>query len=104
MTGTPTLPSAPGQCMSDGPVKTVEEILIYESPDGGKTVYSRKSGDTNRELVKWDDGRTERVLKFTHWRGILDLAETEPSLRDAVQQVEVLYELLRDRRTGPGLL
>jgi hypothetical protein len=104
VTVTPTLPLVPGQFMSDGPVKTVEEILIYESPDGGKTVYSRKSGDTNRELVKWDDGRTERVLKFTHWRGILDLAETEPSLRDAVQQVEVLYELLRDQRTGPGLL
>ena len=25
---------------------------IYESPDGGKTIYRRKSGDDERELVK----------------------------------------------------
>ncbi len=28
---------------------------IYESPDGGKTVYQRKVGESERELVKdWD--------------------------------------------------
>lgn len=29
-----------------------KEELIYESPDGGKTVYSRKPGQTERTLVK----------------------------------------------------
>jgi hypothetical protein len=28
--------------------------LIYESPDNGKTVYTRKPGETNRTLVKED--------------------------------------------------
>ncbi len=42
--------------------KLAEEIVsdndtgyIYESPDGGKTVYQRKVGESERELVKdWD--------------------------------------------------
>ncbi len=89
--------------MSDGQIRALEEIVIYESPDGGKTVYSRKSGETQREMVKWDPDRTARLLKFTKWNGIMDLAETEPALRDALEQVEVLYELLRDRRPKPEL-
>ena len=28
---------------------------IYESPDGGKTIYRRKSGDDERELVKGEE-------------------------------------------------
>ncbi len=29
-----------------------KEIYIYESPDKGKTVYRRKFGETERELLK----------------------------------------------------
>jgi len=28
--------------------------LIYESPDGGKTVYARKPGETERVIIKED--------------------------------------------------
>ena len=28
---------------------------IYESPDGGKTIYRRKSGDDERELIKGEE-------------------------------------------------
>ena len=28
---------------------------IYESPDGGKTIYRRKSGDDKRELIKGEE-------------------------------------------------
>ena len=27
------------------------DVVIYESPDGGKTVYARVTGQTGRELV-----------------------------------------------------
>ena len=30
----------------------MKDEYIYESPDKGKTVYRRKSGDTERELIK----------------------------------------------------
>ena len=29
-----------------------KQLNIFESPDGGKTVYKRKSGDTDRRRVK----------------------------------------------------
>lgn len=74
--------------------------MIYESPDGGKTIYSRRAGSGEREMVKMDEHRANRALKFATWNGILELAEREPALRDLVEQTEILYELLRDRRSG----
>ena len=29
----------------------VKRDIIYESPDGGKTIYSRRAGDTERTVV-----------------------------------------------------
>jgi len=29
----------------------VKRDIIYESPDGGKTIYSRRAGDTKRTIV-----------------------------------------------------
>ena len=29
-----------------------EDVDIFESPDGGETVYKRKSGETDREQIK----------------------------------------------------
>ena len=29
-------------------IKSITEALIYESPDGGQTVYVRKPGETHR--------------------------------------------------------
>ena len=37
--------------------------LIFESPDGGKTVYARQSGSTDRWIWKYDEG-TEAMLKY----------------------------------------
>ena len=35
-------------------IKSMQEIIIYESPDGGKTVYARKQGETVRHLHSVD--------------------------------------------------
>lgn len=70
--------------------------MIYESPDGGKTVYSRDFGSHQRTLVKrsheFDD--LDRVAK---WLAILELAKTCPDLEKALQHIEVLYELIRSK-------
>ena len=34
----------------------MQEGFIYESPDGGKTIYRRKANDTTRELHRKDGG------------------------------------------------
>ena len=68
--------------------------LIYESPDGGKTVYSRKRGSANRTLVK-EDPEKYHLSRWYEWREILKLSETEPSLRDAIEQAEIVYALIK---------
>ena len=75
-------------------IKSHEEIVIYESPDGGKTVYSRKSGSSNRTMIK-EDTSQHYLAKWYEWKEILKLAETEPSLADAINKAEMLYVILK---------
>jgi len=75
-------------------IKSHEEIVIYESPDGGKTVYSRKSGSPDRTMVKEDDTK-HYITRWYEWKEILKLAETEPSLADAINQAEIIYALVK---------
>jgi len=75
-------------------IKSSEEIIIYESPDGGKTVYSRKSGSSDRTLVQ-EDSNKHYITKWYEWREILKLAETEPSLANAINKAEMLYVILK---------
>ena len=41
---------------------------IYESPDGGKTVYERDFGKTERKLVEPDDPEPERYYYWMLWK------------------------------------
>ena len=75
-------------------IKSSEEIVIYESPDGGKTVYSRKSGSSERTLTK-EDPNKHYITKWYEWREILKLSETEPSLADAIKKAEIIYALVK---------
>ena len=75
-------------------IKSREEIIIYESPDGGKTVYSRKSGSSDRTLIK-EDTSQNYITKWYEWKEILKLAETEPSLANAINKAEMLYVILK---------
>jgi len=75
-------------------IKSSEEIIIYESPDGGKTVYSRKSGSSNRTMIKEDNSRNY-VTRWYEWRDIIKLSETEPSLADAINKAEMIYALIK---------
>lgn len=75
-------------------IKSSEEIIIYESSDGGKTVYSRKSGSLDRTLIK-EDTTQNYITKWYEWKEILKLAETESSLANAINKAEMLYVILK---------
>ena len=75
-------------------IKSSEEIIIYESPDGGKTVYSRKSGSSDRTLIQ-EDPNKHYITRWYEWRDILTLAEREPSLADAINKAEIIYVLVK---------
>lgn len=74
---------------------------IFESPDKGKTVYSREAGDTARELVKdtrTHDGRPllEHLKEAKLWGNIHRAALTNPALQIALDHVKVTYALTKD--------
>ena len=75
--------------------QSIEEYVVYESPDGGKTIYSRKSGSSDRTMIQ-EDPEKKITQRWLTWKEILKLAETEPSLRDAVEQAEIVYALIKE--------
>lgn len=71
---------------------------IYESPDGGKTVYTRDFLDNNRVIVKEElsHSKVGDFLERQEWHQILLEAKTNPTLQDAINRVKVLYHLSKN--------
>ena len=73
---------------------------VFESPDGGDTVYSREPGSDQRELVKSYDSRTpdgrplyEHIQEDKLWRSIRRAADTNPALQDVLERAIMVYHL-----------
>jgi hypothetical protein len=69
---------------------------IYESPDGGKTVFQREIGSDDRVLI--DDQTAEQrddLERWLVWRNILTAAKTDPEIKEALDRIKMLYELKR---------
>jgi hypothetical protein len=69
---------------------------IYESPDGGNTVFRRVPGSDRRELHsvsdqkrKWDQQVEEEML----WVKIFQASKTNPALQQALERALVIYRL-----------
>ena len=72
---------------------------IFESPDGGKTIYRRTTGNAHREL--WyesndlirmkDDFREDQ-----EWQQIRRAAKDDPELARMLQQVKMYWILKRE--------
>ena len=77
-------------------IKNIEEITIFESPDGGKTVYSRKSGQdiSERVCIQEDPEKKDRE-RWLEWRDILAASKDNQGLADLIEKVEVYYRLLK---------
>lgn len=77
-------------------IKSTEEIIIYESPDGGKTVYARKPGETVRHLhsvnPEWQKEQ-ELKVRWVNLREAVNMADTDPAMNDLIEKVEIYYQL-----------
>lgn len=70
--------------------------LIYESPNGGKTVYGRKPGTVEKHLVYEDPAFIKEQKIKQRWmnlKGAVFMAEEDTTLNDALNTVEILYKL-----------
>lgn len=74
--------------------------MIYESPDGGKTVYERESGSSERKLIRDNrtiDGRPlhEHIMENKLWGEIHRAAKTNVALADILEQAKIVYALIK---------
>lgn len=81
--------------------------LIYESPDGGKTIYARERGSSERTLLgyHYDINNSHVNTKSPGqqdyedhmlWNEIRQEAKTNPALQKAMDRVKLIYRLSKD--------
>ncbi|MFZ4600047.1 MAG: hypothetical protein ACOYNN_15520 [Terrimicrobiaceae bacterium] len=79
-------------------VSKITEVTIFESPDGGRTVYARKPGTIERTL-HWQDPKLQQELKELEaqkrWVDIFQARRGNAELDRLCEQVEIIYELGR---------
>ena len=69
---------------------------IFESPDGGETIYAREAGQPLRRLVKADRSKLDRILEDKMWGQIRRMGETNPTMRAELDRVIMLFNLLKE--------
>ena len=70
--------------------------IIYESPDGGETIYGRYRGETERFLVGESLKAMERRTGISEdklWRDIRKAATNNPTLQQAIDRAIMIYHL-----------
>jgi hypothetical protein len=77
-------------------VNKITEVTIFESPDGGRTVYARQPGSDHRTLHS-QDPELQRELKELEqekrWVDIFGARKDNVELDRLCEQIEILYEL-----------
>lgn len=71
---------------------------IYESPDGGTTIYKRQIGSTDRLLHHIDEKKKMQDAldaEWIVWKQILIASQKNPALQQTLAQARVIYELSR---------
>ena len=71
---------------------------IFESPDGGKTVFERDERSVTRKLSairRNHEIAHEKMIEESNWLAILRAAKTDPRLQAEVDRVRMFYELMK---------
>lgn len=84
-------------------VNKITEYSIFESPDGGETVYARLPGRSDQ--IKISESNRVRRLKqdMTEtelWHNIRQTSKTNAALQEAMDRVILLYHLSKDKDYG----
>lgn len=84
-------------------VNKITQYSIFESPDGGETVYARLPGRSDQ--IKISESNRVRRLKqdMTEtelWHNIRQTAKTNAVLQEAMDRVILLYHLSKDKDYG----
>lgn len=84
--------------------------LIYESPDGGHTIYAREQGQVERVMISQDEyakqvtknkiekisSRQQELEEAQLWYKIRQSAKINPALQKALDRSILIYKLISD--------
>ena len=84
-------------CMEQQELFETEGPWIYESPDGGSTLYRRKANDPHhkRELVEQLDGEFRDYRDWVYKQDWTELSKT-PMIKEQLDKLRVLVELMKE--------
>lgn len=77
--------------------------IIYESPDGGETVYARYHGETDRWMVGQSmtaRSKLDQLKEDKLWGEIRRAAKSNPVLQDALERAIMIYHLSKKDDQG----
>jgi hypothetical protein len=69
---------------------------VFESPDGGHTIYVRQAGSPHRKLHSISakkQAELQQQKQWDLWRNILSKSQQDAELRDMLDRIEVYYAL-----------
>ena len=74
---------------------------IYESPDGGDTVYAREAGAPieSRVMIGQSWQARERIEQRM-WNEIYSKRNLNPALTEAVEKCIIIYKLSKETKDG----
>ena len=74
-----------------------KDKFIYESPDGGDTLYRRRVNDPlhKRELVRRIDGEFKDYRDWVYKQDWTELSKT-PMIKEQLDKLRVLVELMKE--------
>lgn len=70
--------------------------MIYESPDGGKTVHAREFGKSREWDVEVWESQARQAADFELFREIWSKGRTDPQIAAILDQAKTLYLLSKD--------
>ena len=73
-----------------------ESPYIFESPDGGQTVYGRLPGSTTRVLLS--QSHSVDYFDSFKWKDIIRESKTNETLADLINKVEMTYALIKKEK------
>jgi hypothetical protein len=77
-------------------VSKITEVTIFESPDGGRTVYARQPGSAAKALHYQDPKLLQELQDLENkrrWAEIFEARHNNTALDELCNKVEMLYEL-----------
>ena len=78
-----------------------ETTYIYESPDGGDTVYAREAGaPASEHIMIGQSWQAKELVEQRLWNDIYPKRNLNPALTEAVEKCIIIYKLSEDYKDG----